>query len=118
LAFGLSIDANSGGGRPRPQGTEVHSGQEPLRRSAIGEHQRRHAGRTHLDDRWRILPAGGATNIPAFVARIGTSLQATVLINSTPAGVAKLKDLTNKGLIRHPHTMTTRARWAVAASTS
>ncbi|MFF3313013.1 AAA family ATPase [Streptomyces sp. NPDC002952] len=57
------------------------------------------AGRTHLDDRWRILPAGGATNIPAFVALLGTSLQATVLIDSTPAGVAKLKTLTNKGLL-------------------
>ncbi|MFJ1959111.1 AAA family ATPase [Streptomyces microflavus] len=57
------------------------------------------AGRTHLDDRWRILPAGGATNIPAFVALIGTSLQATVLIDSTPAGVAKLKSLSNKGLL-------------------
>ncbi|MET7312778.1 AAA family ATPase [Streptomyces sp. NPDC005571] len=55
--------------------------------------------RTHLDDRWRILPAGGATNIPAFVALIGTNLQATVLIDSTPAGVAKLKTLTNKGLL-------------------
>ncbi|MFE2204523.1 AAA family ATPase [Streptomyces rubiginosohelvolus] len=57
------------------------------------------AGRTHIDDRWRILPAGGATNIPAFVALIGTNLQATVLIDSTPAGVAKLRTLTNKGLI-------------------
>ncbi|WP_343243203.1 AAA family ATPase [Streptomyces sp. SID12501] len=57
------------------------------------------AGRTHIDERWRILPAGGATNIPAFVALIGTNLQATVLIDSTPAGVAKLKNLTNKGLL-------------------
>ncbi|WP_432101322.1 AAA family ATPase [Streptomyces sp. WAC 04229] len=57
------------------------------------------AGRTHLDDRWRILPAGGATNIPAFVALVGTSLQATVLIDSTPAGVAKLQALTSKGLL-------------------
>lgn len=57
------------------------------------------ASRTHLDERWRILPAGGATNIPAFVALIGTNLQATVLIDSTPAGVAKLKTLTSKGLL-------------------
>ncbi|MGW8955528.1 ATP-dependent nuclease [Streptomyces sp. NPDC055709] len=57
------------------------------------------AGRAHLDERWRILPAGGATNIPAFVALIGTNLQATVLIDSTPAGVAKIKALTNKGLL-------------------
>ncbi|MFJ8927990.1 AAA family ATPase [Streptomyces sp. NPDC102364] len=56
-------------------------------------------GRTHLNDRWRILPAGGATNIPAFVALIGANLQATVLIDSTPSGVAKLKTLTNKGLL-------------------
>ncbi|MFD8035266.1 hypothetical protein ACFV3F_42380, partial [Streptomyces sp. NPDC059717] len=56
-------------------------------------------GRTHLDDRWRILPAGGATNIPAFIALIGTNLQATVLIDSTPSGVSKLKNLTNKGLL-------------------
>jgi hypothetical protein len=57
-------------------------------------------GRTHLDDRWRILPAGGATNIPAFVALIGTNLQATVLIDSsTPGGVAKLKNLSGKGLL-------------------
>ncbi|WP_043242369.1 AAA family ATPase [Streptomyces violaceusniger] len=57
------------------------------------------AGRTHLDERWRILPAGGATNIPAFIALIGTNLQATVLIDSTPAGVTKLRTLTNKGLL-------------------
>ncbi|MGW6882650.1 AAA family ATPase [Streptomyces goshikiensis] len=57
------------------------------------------AGRAHLDERWRILPAGGATNIPAFVALIGTNLQATVLIDSTPAGVAKIKNLTTKGLL-------------------
>ncbi|MFD7096398.1 AAA family ATPase [Streptomyces xanthophaeus] len=55
--------------------------------------------RAHLDERWRILPAGGATNIPAFVALIGTNLQATVLIDSTPAGVAKIKALTTKGLL-------------------
>ncbi|WP_329150586.1 hypothetical protein OG275_37980 [Streptomyces niveus] len=57
------------------------------------------AGRAHLDERWRILPAGGATNVPAFVALIGTNLQATVLIDSTPSGVAKIKNLTNKGLL-------------------
>ena len=56
-------------------------------------------GRTHLDERWRILPAGGATNIPAFVALIGTNLHATVLIDSTPAAVAKIKTFTNKGLL-------------------
>jgi predicted ATP-dependent endonuclease of OLD family len=55
--------------------------------------------RTHLDERWRILPAGGATNIPAFVALIGKNLDATVLIDGTPAGVTKIKNLTGKGLL-------------------
>lgn len=55
--------------------------------------------RPHLDERWRILPAGGATNVPAFVALIGTNLEATVLIDSTPSGVAKLKTLTTRGLL-------------------
>ncbi|MFE9565905.1 hypothetical protein ACFYM0_32890 [Streptomyces sp. NPDC006487] len=57
------------------------------------------SGRTHLDERWRMLTVGGATHIPVFVALIGTNLQATVLIDSTPAGFAKIKSLANKGLL-------------------
>jgi hypothetical protein len=57
------------------------------------------AQRPVASERWRILPAGGATNVPAFVALIGVDLQATVLIDSTPAGVAKLRALTDKGLL-------------------
>ncbi|MFF6903741.1 AAA family ATPase [Streptomyces hydrogenans] len=58
------------------------------------------ADRTHLHDRWRILPAGGATNVPAFVALIGKNLEATVLIDGSPAGVTKIKNLTTKGLLQ------------------
>jgi predicted ATP-dependent endonuclease of OLD family len=56
-------------------------------------------GRTHLDDRWRVLPAGGATNIPTFVALIGRSLQVTVLIDGSPSGVTKLQNLAARGLL-------------------
>lgn len=56
-------------------------------------------GRAHLDDRWRVLPAGGATNIPTFVALIGRSLQVTVLIDGSPSGVTKLKNLAVRGLL-------------------
>ncbi|MDQ0305530.1 putative ATP-dependent endonuclease of OLD family [Kitasatospora herbaricolor] len=56
-------------------------------------------GRTHLDTRWRILPAGGATNIPAFVALVGRALQVTVLIDGSPAGVTKLKNLADRGVL-------------------
>lgn len=57
-------------------------------------------GRTGLDERWRILPAGGATNIPAFVALIGRDLDVTTLIDGSPSGVAKLANLTSQGLLQ------------------
>lgn len=56
-------------------------------------------GRTHLNERWRVLPAGGATNIPTFVALIGRSLQVTVLVDGGPPAVAKLKNLADRGLL-------------------
>ena len=57
-------------------------------------------GRTSLDPRWRILPAGGATNIPAFVALIGRDLDVTTLIDGRPSGVAKLSNLRDQGLLQ------------------
>lgn len=47
-------------------------------------------GRTQLDEHLRILPAGGASNIPAFVALIGRALEVTVLIDSGTEGAGKL----------------------------
>ena len=48
-------------------------------------------GRTGLDDRWRVLPAGGASNIPAFVALMGQNLDVTVLIDSGTEGADRLQ---------------------------
>lgn len=56
-------------------------------------------GRSHLDHRWRVLPAGGATNIPAFVALMGTALEVTVLVDGSPSGVTKLSNLSDRGLL-------------------
>ena len=56
-------------------------------------------GREGLNDRWRILPAGGATNIPAFVALVGRDLDVTTLIDGSPSGVAKLSHLAEQGLL-------------------
>lgn len=50
----------------------------------------RDAGRTALDERWRVLPAGGAANIPAFVALMGQNLDVTVLIDSGTEGADRL----------------------------
>src|SRR5665811_2117095 len=37
-------------------------------------------GHKSLDERWRILPAGGSSNIPAFVTLLGRELNVTVLV--------------------------------------
>lgn len=48
-------------------------------------------GRTGLDEKWRILPTGGASNIPAFVALMGRNLDVTVLVDSGTEGLDRLE---------------------------
>ncbi|MFF3543306.1 hypothetical protein ACFYXD_15855 [Streptomyces platensis] len=52
------------------------------------------------------------------MALIGTNLQATILIDSTPAGVAKLKALTNKGLLPPPNGSCSQIRSPTASPTA
>lgn len=47
--------------------------------------------RTALEEHWRVLPTGGAANIPAFVALMGQSLDVTVLIDSGTEGAERLE---------------------------
>lgn len=56
-------------------------------------------GRTCLDERWRILPAGGAANIPTFVALIGPHLDATVLADSNAKGVQRIEQMIKNDLL-------------------
>jgi predicted ATPase len=56
-------------------------------------------GRTGLDARWRVLPAGGAANVPAFVALIGPALDVTVLVDSGTQGMQRLSNLATQGLL-------------------
>lgn len=56
-------------------------------------------GRTHLSERWRILPCGGAQNIPAFVALLGSHLEVSVLIDSGTQGAQRLTELGRRGLL-------------------
>ena len=44
-------------------------------------------GRAQLDDGWRVLPAGGATNIATFVSLIGPHLDITVLADAGTKGM-------------------------------
>lgn len=46
-----------------------------------------------LDERWRVLPAGGATNIPTFVSLVGPQLDVTVVVDSDAKGVQRLRNM-------------------------
>ena len=57
------------------------------------------SGRSCLSDRWRILPAGGATNIPTFVSLIGGHLDVTVFADSNAKGMQRISNMVDKGLL-------------------
>jgi predicted ATPase len=66
--------------------------------TVISDHLRE-IGREGLDERWRILPTGGAQNIPAFVALLGRHLDVTVLVDAGTQGMQRLHDMAAKGLL-------------------
>ena len=51
------------------------------------------AGREGLDERWRILPAGSAANVPTFVSLVGPRLDVTVVVDSDAKGVQRIKNM-------------------------
>ncbi|MEX2376078.1 MAG: AAA family ATPase [Dehalococcoidia bacterium] len=65
----------------------------------ISDHFSRSGSRTPLDDRWSLVPVGGADLIPTFVALLGTHLDLTVLIDATKSGNQKLQRLRDHGLL-------------------
>lgn len=69
----------------------------------------RDLGRIHLDDRWRVLPAGGASNVPSFVALVGPSLDVTALVDGSSKGIEKLKNLTDRKLLADKRLLVTDA---------
>ena len=56
-------------------------------------------GRSQLDDRWRVLPAGGATNIATFVSLIGPHLDVTVLADTGTRGMQRVTGMVAQGLL-------------------
>ena len=62
------------------------------------------SGRGRLDSRWRILPAGGATNIPTFVSLVGPHLDVTVLADSNAAGMQRITNMIARGLLKQQRT--------------
>lgn len=57
-------------------------------------------GKEHLDDRWRTLPVGGATNIPTFVSLIGPHLDVTVLADSDTKGMQRITNMIDRTLLK------------------
>lgn len=57
------------------------------------------SGREGLDDRWRILPAGGASNIPTFVSLVGPHLDVTVLADSDTRGMQRITNMISRDLL-------------------
>lgn len=57
-------------------------------------------GRSELDARWRLLPAGGATNIATFVSLVGPHLNVTVLADSDTKGMQKVSNMVGSGLLK------------------
>lgn len=54
------------------------------------------AGREGLDDRWRVLPAGSAANIPTFVSLVGPHLDVTVVVDSDAKGVQRIQNMVDE----------------------
>jgi predicted ATP-dependent endonuclease of OLD family len=59
----------------------------------------RDSGKTCLDDKWTLVPVGGADLIPTFVALLGIHLDITVIIDARKEGNQKLSNLSNKGYL-------------------
>lgn len=67
--------------------------------SVISDYFRSEGKRQPLDDKWSIVPVGGADLIPTFVALLGHHLNVTVLIDSRKGGGQKLSNLTAQGIL-------------------
>lgn len=60
------------------------------------------AGRVSLDQRWSIVPVGGADAVPTFVALLGHHLDVTVVVDSRRDGHQRLSRLAAEGYLKQP----------------
>lgn len=82
----------------RPDNLLVQATSDYTYLTVISDHLKQF-GREHLHDRWRVLPAGGAANLPAAVALIGRQMSVTVLVESRN-GNEKLVELAKAGFLK------------------
>ncbi|MCX6272168.1 MAG: ATP-binding protein [Bacteroidetes bacterium] len=62
--------------------------------------------RKHLNDKWSLVPVGGADLIPTFVALLGNHLDITVVLDSRKEGNQKLGNLSSKGYLKDKRIIT------------
>lgn len=65
----------------------------------ISDHFKEQGEREHLDERWSIIPVGGAECVPTFVALLGNHLEVTVLVDSQKKGHQRLMNLAKDGIL-------------------
>jgi len=63
-------------------------------------------GRQSLNEKWTIVPVGGADLIPTFIALLGIHLDLTVLIDSRKEGNQKIINLSEKGYLNNKRIIT------------
>jgi len=56
-------------------------------------------GRLGLDERWSLVPVGGADLVPSFVALLGHPLEVTVLVDSRREGNQRLQQMAGRGIL-------------------
>jgi len=62
--------------------------------------------RKFLDEKWSLVPVGGADLIPTFVALLGNHLDVTVIVDSRKEGHQKLTNLSLKGYLKDKRIIT------------
>jgi predicted ATPase len=75
-----------------PDTLVVQSASDLIYLQMMSDHLKQQQGRTALNDRWIIVPAGGIEKVPAFVALCGSRLNLAVLVNSMAGGQERLLD--------------------------
>ena len=64
------------------------------------------AGRASLDERWSIVPVGGANVIPTFVALLGNHLDVTVLLDARKEGNQRLEKIISADILKKSRVIT------------
>ncbi len=67
--------------------------------TVISDFLKNEPGRTCLNDRWSVVPVGGADMIPTFVALLGHHLNVTVVVDSQRTGHQRLLRMASGGYL-------------------